>query len=219
MILADETFHFMPGARLPSDAASSEASDAWLPGYFSNVKQQPNPVATPRAGTYSGKFRSVSFVPEDASTGTLAGRVCSIATYAGISLGHIKIVSHPTFNGEYRMDGFGSQSSSATDSVPVTEAVLNQMYAYVADEAIKKAVAIAFSRIETAFADFDLLAVNDFLVKADVSRLPVRVLVAMLRSSSRARDRLFGWKMLLLKAKSKAAREHMDVERVFWGLV
>lgn len=115
-------------------------------------------------------------------------------------------------------DNAFAQPQSATDAISVTSIVLNRMYALVAEGAHKQAVAAVFARIEGAFSDSDLDAVNDFLASADVSRLSVRVLVAMLRSSSRASDHLYAWTRLLEAAKDKARADAQDVDRLFWGL-
>jgi len=110
------------------------------------------------------------------------------------------------------------ERASVTDEVSITDSILNQIYQMVELGHLSMAVKTVFARIEGSFAKQDLLAVSAFLTKADIDLLPVRVLVAMLRSSSRAKKSIYGWNNLLERSISKADQEGLNTERLFWGL-
>lgn len=106
-----------------------------------------------------------------------------------------------------------------TSYVSRAEKVLNHLYLLVAKDRQQQALEIAFEFIESEFAADNIDSVDEALRKLAVKRVPIPLLVGVLRATSRARDVLPSWVQLLSDAKVYIDAIQMDSKRALRGLL
>jgi hypothetical protein len=116
----------------------------------------------------------------------------------------------------------GSSSASTTTPPPLLETTvswLSSMYELVARGQVVGALRVTYRGVEDLFATRNFLLLNDTLTKIDIKRLPLEVLIGLIRSTFRGRLVLPAWVSLLEKIKVEMQQRNVPQwERLLVGL-